>query len=104
MALISGQPGTVTQFGVIYDNGVQMKPVYNRKQLPQKWIAETCIMELEIGTKGAEAANAHEWVQLPTSQIKLERASSALGFHPAVRCRCWFRIVASRMRLTAHWF
>ena len=74
LALISGQPGTVTQFGVIYDNGVQMKPVYNRKQLPQKWIAETCIMELEIGTKGAEAANAHEWVQLPTSQIKLERA------------------------------
>ena len=78
-ALISGQPGTVTQFGVVYDNGVQMKPVYNRKQLPQKWIAETCIMELEIGTKGAEAANAHEWVQLPASRIKLERAMLRAG-------------------------
>ena len=78
-ALISGQPGTVTQFGVVYDNGVQMKPVYNRKQLPQNWIAETCIMELEIGAKGAEAANAHEWVQLPASRIKLERAMLRAG-------------------------
>ena len=78
-ALISGQPGTVTQFGVVYDNGVQMKPVYNRKQLPQKWTAETCIMELEIGTKGVEAANAHEWVQLPVSRIKLERAMLRAG-------------------------
>ena len=78
-ALISGQPGTVTQFGVVYDNGVQMKPVYNRKQLPQNWIAETCIMEVEIGAKGTEAANAHEWVQLPASRIKLERAMLRAG-------------------------
>ena len=78
-ALISGQPGTVTQFGVVYDNGVQMKPVYNRKQLPQDWIAETCIMEVEIGAKGTEAANAHEWVQLPASRIKLERAMLRAG-------------------------
>lgn len=78
-ALISGQPGTVTQFGVVYDNGVQLKPVYNRKQLPQNWLAETCIMEVEIGTNGAEAANAHEWVQLPASRIKLERAMLRAG-------------------------
>ena len=78
-ALISGQPGTVTQFGVVYDNGVQLQPVYNRKQLPQNWLAETCIMELEIGAKGAEAANAHEWVQLPASRIKLERAMLRAG-------------------------
>ena len=78
-ALISGQPGTVTQFGVVYDNGVQLDAVYNRKQLPQNWIAETCIMELEIGTKDAETVNAHEWVQLPTSRIKLERAMLRAG-------------------------
>ena len=78
-ALISGQPGTVTQFGVVYNNGVRLEPVYNRKQLPQNWIAETCIMEVEIGTKGAEAANAHEWVQLPVSRVKLERAMLRAG-------------------------
>ncbi len=78
-ALITGQPGTVTQFGVVYDNGVQLEPVYNRKQLPQNWIAETCIMEVEIGAKGAETANAHEWGQLPTSRIKLERAMLRAG-------------------------
>ena len=78
-ALITGQPGTVTQFGVVYDNGVQLEPVYNRKQLPQNWIAETCIMEVEIGAKGAETANAHEWGQLPASRIKLERAMLRAG-------------------------
>ena len=36
-ALISGQPGTVTQYGVVYDNGVQLESVYNRKQLPAIW-------------------------------------------------------------------
>ena len=80
--MISGQPGTVTQFGVVYDNGVQLQPVYNRKQLPQNWLAETCIMELEIGTNGAEAANAHERVQLPASRIKLERAMLRAGIPP----------------------
>ena len=78
-ALITGQPGTVTQLGVVYDNGVQLEPVYNRKQLPQNWIAETCIMEVEIGAKGAETANAHEWGQLPASRIKLERAMLRAG-------------------------
>ena len=78
-ALISGQPGTVTQFGVVYNNGVRLEPVYNRKQLPQNWIAETCIMEVEIGTKGAEAANAHEWVQLRVTRVRLERAMLRAG-------------------------
>ena len=88
-ALISGQPGTVTQFGVVYDNGVQLDAVYNRKQLPQNWIAETCIMELEIGTKGAEAANAHEWVQLPVSRIKLERAMLRAGIPSCGEMQIW---------------
>ena len=88
-ALISGQPGTVTQFGVVYDNGVQLQPVYNRKQLPQKWTAETCIMELEIGTKGVEAANAHEWVQLPVSRIKLERAMLRAGISSCGEMQIW---------------
>ena len=88
-ALISGQPGYVTRFGVVYDNGVQLQPIYNRKQLPQNCIAETCIMEVEIGAKGAEAANAHEWVQLPTSQIKLERAMLRAGISSCGEMRIW---------------
>ena len=88
-ALISGQPGTVTQFGVVYDNGMQLKPVYNRSQLPQNWIAETCIMELEIGTKDAETVNAHEWVQLPVSRVKLERAMLRAGISSCGEMRIW---------------
>ena len=36
-------------------------------------------MEVEIGAKGAETANAHEWGQLPASRIKLERAMLRAG-------------------------
>lgn len=88
-ALISGQPGTVTQFGVVYDNSVQLDAVYNRKQLPQNWIAETCIMEAEIGAKDAEPANAHEWVQLPVSRIKLERAMRRAGIPSCGEMQLW---------------
>ena len=88
-ALISGQPGTVTQFGVVYDNGVQLDAAYNRKHLPQNCIAETCIMEAEIGTKGAEPANAHEWVQLPVSRIKLERAMLRAGIPSCGEMQLW---------------
>ena len=88
-ALISGQPRAVTQFGVVYDNGVQLQPVNNRKQLPQNCIAETCIMEVEIGTKGAEPANAHEWAQLPVSRIKLERAMLRAGIPSCGEMQLW---------------
>lgn len=88
-ALISGQPGTVTQFGVVYDNGVQLDVAYNRKHLPQNCIAETCIMEVEIGTKDAEAANVHEWVQLPVSRIKLERAMLRAGISSCGEMQIW---------------
>ena len=88
-ALISGQPGYVTQFGVVYDNGVQLDAVYNRKQLPQSWIAESSIMEVEIGAKGAEPANTHEWVQLPVSRVKLERAMLRAGIPSCGEMQIW---------------
>ena len=77
--LIAGQPGHVTQYGVVYDNGMKLKQAYDGKHLPQSWWAENCLMELEIGAQGETDKKKFEWVQLPTSQTKLERAMLRAG-------------------------
>ena len=77
--LIAGQPGHVTQYGVVYDNGMKLKQAYDGKHLPQSWWAENCLMELEIGAQGETDKKKFEWVQLPASRIKLERAMLRAG-------------------------
>ena len=79
LALISGQPGYVTQFGVVYDNGMKLEQAYDRKHLPPIWMPESCIMELKLRVTGKDDPKKQEWVQLPTSQIKLERAMLRAG-------------------------
>ena len=79
LALISGQPGYVTQFGVVYDNGMKLEQAYDRKHLPPIWMPESCILELKLRATGEDDPKKQEWVQLPTSQIKLERAMRRAG-------------------------
>ena len=79
LALISGQPGYVTRYGVVYDNGMKLEQAYGRKHLPPSWWTENCVMELQIGAQGETDKKKFEWVQLPTSQIKLERAMLRAG-------------------------
>lgn len=79
LALISGQPGYVTQFGVVYDNGMKLEQAYDRKHLPPSWMAENCILELKIRVTGEDDPKKQEWVQLPASRIKLERAMLRAG-------------------------
>ena len=77
--LIAGQPGHVTQYGVVYDNGMKLEQAYDGRHLPQSWWAENCLIELEIGAQCETDKKKFEWVQLPTSQIKLERAMLRAG-------------------------
>ena len=79
LALISGQPGYVTQFGVVYDNGIKLEQAYDRKHLPPIWMPESCIMELKLRATGEDDPKKQEWVQLPASRIKLERAMLRAG-------------------------
>ena len=79
LALISGQPGYVTRYGVVYDNGIKLEQAYDRKHLPPIWMAESCIMELKLRVTGEDDPKKQEWVQLPASQIKLERAMLRAG-------------------------
>ena len=79
LALISGQPGYVTRYGVVYDNGIKLEQAYDRKHLPPIWMAENCILELKLRATGENDPKKQEWVQLPASRIKLERAMLRAG-------------------------
>ena len=79
LALISGQPGYVTRYGVVYDNGIKLEQAYDRKHLPPIWMAANRILELKLRVTGEDDPKKQEWVQLPTSQIKLERAMLRAG-------------------------
>ena len=79
LALISGQPGYVTRYGVVYDNGIKLEQAYDRKHLPPVWMPESCIMELKIRVTGEDDPKKQEWVQLPASRMKLERAMLRVG-------------------------
>ena len=79
LALISGQPGYVTRYGVVYDNGMKLEQAYDRKHLPPIWMPESCIMELKLRATGEDDPKKQEWVQLPASRIKLERAMLRVG-------------------------
>ena len=79
LALISGQPGYVTRYGVVYDNGMKLEQAYDRKHLPPIWVAENSILELKIRATGEDDPKKQEWVQLPASRIKLERVMLRAG-------------------------
>lgn len=79
LALISGQPGYVTRYGVVYDNGIKLEQAYDRKHLPPIWMAANSILELKIRATGEDDPKKQEWVQLPASRMKLERAMLRAG-------------------------
>ena len=79
LALISGRPGYVTRYGVVYDNGIKLEQTYDRKHLPPIWMPESCIMGLKIRATGEDDPKKQEWVQLPASRMKLERAMLRVG-------------------------
>ena len=77
--LIAGQPGHVTQYGVVDDNGMKLEQVYDGKHLPPIWMAANSILELKLRATGEDDPKKQEWVQLPASRMKLERAMLRAG-------------------------
>ena len=118
LALISGQPGYVTRYGVVYDNGMKLEQAYDRKHLPPIWMAANSSLELKIRATGEDDPKKQEWVQLLASRIKLEQAYDRKHLPPiwmpescilelkiratgedAPKKQEWVQLPASRMKL-----
>lgn len=74
LLLINEHPGIITPYGVFYDNGMQLEPVYDGRYFPQYLYADS-VLTLALASdedlkKGANVT----WLYLPCSEERLERA------------------------------
>ena len=80
LLLIGDGDGTITPYGVIYDNGMQLRPVYDGQNFPLYQDRDSVFL-LGLSHKSELSMNsATTWVFLPSSAQRLERALERSGF------------------------
>lgn len=77
--LIEDNEGTVTRYGVVYDNGMQLSQLYDGKHLPC-YHYEADMTAVGISTRWEpENSKNVTWVYLPASKGQIERAMQRSG-------------------------
>lgn len=77
--LIDGGGETVTPYGVVYDNGMELEHEYNGHQLPA-YLYDSSLMVLEVTPKrGLAEGNSPEYLYLPASERQIERTLLRVG-------------------------
>lgn len=72
--LIEDNEGTVTRYGVVYDNGMRLEQLYRGKEFPA-YLYEPCMMTVTMTSihKAGCSENA-TWLFLPTADQQIQRA------------------------------
>ena len=79
LQLIENSSGTVTPFGVVYDNGMELEQHYNGHQFPA-YLYDRCLMMLEITPKrGLAEGKNPEYLYLPAAEHQIERTLLRVG-------------------------
>ena len=79
LQLIQGGGETVTPFGVVYDNGMKLEPVYNGHQFPV-YPYDGLFMVLEVTPKrGLAEGKNPEYLYLPAVEHQIERTLLRVG-------------------------
>ena len=77
--LMESTPATVTRYGVVYDNGMQLKQIYDGKHLPC-YLYEGAVLSLGLISKGQpENTKKATWLYLPATRKQLERGMLRSG-------------------------
>ena len=74
LLLIDSEAGTVTPYGVVYDNGATLEPVYDGQHLPC-FTYEPSVLTMALSSR-LEPDNAPQvtWLYLPATEEQLHRA------------------------------
>lgn len=77
--LIDGGGGTVTRYGVVYDNGMEMDQSYDGKHFPA-YLYEPPMLMVAL-TSGQEPEDTRDitWLYLPAAKGQIERAMARSG-------------------------
>ena len=77
--LMESTPATVTRYGVVYDNGMQLKQIYDGKHLPC-YIYDDAVLSLGLTPRGKlENSKDTTWLYLPATRKQLERGMLRSG-------------------------
>ena len=83
LLLIDSGAGTVTPYGVAYDNGMKLEQVYNGQQFPA-YLHDNCVMMLAITPKFClKDDQKPEYLYLPASEKQIERTLLRAGIDTA---------------------
>ena len=73
LLLISENEGTVTPYGVVYDNGMQLSQGYQGRNFPA-YLYEDSLLAVTLRPIHADANDSQAvWLYLPTSELQIER-------------------------------
>lgn len=77
--LIEDNEGTITRYGVVYDNGMQLSQVYDGKHLPcYHYEADMTAVGISSRWEPENSRNV-TWIYLPASKGQIERAMQRSG-------------------------
>lgn len=74
LLLINEHPGTITPYGVFYDNGMRLEPVYDGRYFPQYLYADSVLTLALASDEDLKKGANLTWLYLPCSEERLERA------------------------------
>lgn len=90
LKLILSKDGTVTPYGVVYDNGLKLEEVYDGRHLPG-YHYEQDMLAVGISSR-AEPENTSKitWLYLPCTQLQIERGMLRSGISDPEDTRIWY--------------
>ncbi|MCI2057307.1 MAG: antirestriction protein ArdA [Oscillibacter sp.] len=80
LALLDGEVGRITPYGVVYDNGFEMSQIYDGRIFPE-YCYEDCVMEVEMFSRYAPADSPATYLYLPVTQTQQARAMARAGIN-----------------------
>ena len=82
--LIESGGGTVTPYGVVYDNGMKLEQVYDGQFFPCYYYEPNAITVAVTAKSEPEDTERITWLYLPMAQVEIDRALLRAGItHPA---------------------
>src|SRR5699024_5360856 len=73
LALILNETGCVTPYGVVYDNGMELEPLYNGRQFPG-YLYDEHLLVIKVESDGLPDDQQNpEYLYLPAPDQQIER-------------------------------
>ena len=90
LKLILSKDGTVTPYGVVYDNGLKLEAVYDGRHLPGYHYEQDMLAVGISSQTDSENSSKITWLYLPCSQAQVERGMMRSGISDPEDMSIWY--------------